>query len=47
MNVYVSKTDKKKLLRKAKRLGLSLSRLMVQAALQFDIVEGDEKNARK
>ena len=47
LNIYIKNVDKKKLLKKAKKLGLSLSRLMVEAALQFYIVKEGEKNGRK
>ncbi len=43
LNVYVKADDKVKLLRKSRRLGVSVSKLMVESALNFEPDKNPEK----
>lgn len=48
LNIYIRDIDRVKLQRKARKMGFSLSKLMVTAALQFEeVAEEDNGNGRK
>ncbi len=45
-NIYIRPSEKVKIMRKAQRMGITMSKLLVMAALDYDILNEEERELK-